>query len=122
MDINSVTLQLANRLSHYWSAILQCYPNAANDPKNFWLQKPLGLAVFCRLFPIIDDMTPLPKSESESAYLGVIRKKLKLPRENFWSRTGAARTMGSSYSARTEVVERIFPKIDKDTVIVKDQI
>src|SRR5207249_5384585 len=76
---------LAISLGHYWNAILDHYPNAAKDPKHFWVQKRLGAYVFHRIFPEVDSLATDPK---DKASYTLALKAAKIKDEAYWSRTG----------------------------------
>jgi DGQHR domain-containing protein len=100
---------IAKDLEHYWEAILECYPHAKTDPRHYWVQKLLGIAVFHKLFPYIDAAA---KDKSAVGYEDVIRNKAKLlPEESFWGKSGKARESGSSYLTREQIARRIWPRM-----------
>lgn len=97
---------LAEILHHYWEAILDYYPNAARDQKRFWVQKRLGAYVFHRIFPDIDSLALKPKTKASYA---VALKALKMKNESYWSQTGEARSLGTSYAAVATLTGEIWP-------------
>jgi len=96
---------LAVRIGQYWQAIMNHYPAATLNPRNYWVQKGLGIAVFTLLFPAVDKLTD---DKTADAYGRVLEAKAHMPLEEFWSRTGKARTMGSSYTARNDLAKQIW--------------
>lgn len=90
----------------YWQAIMSFYPNALAKPKDYWVQKGLGVAVFAMIFPEVDKFA---KTRDLSGYSAVLQSKAKMPPETFWGRNGQARTMGTSYAARTNLEKQIWP-------------
>ena len=93
---------LDSRLEQYWQAILDHYPGAKANPRQFWIQKGLGVPVFLRVFPLIDQRVPVRVSES---YRTTLERELTMPGAVFWGRNGRARKMKTSYTARDEVLK-----------------
>lgn len=96
---------LALNLMHYWEAIMDYYPNALAQPKDFWIQKRLGVTVFHRIFPKID---VLVQGEKSKANYAKVLKKAKMPSEHFWSKVGGAKGI-TSFSSVSALASEIWP-------------
>jgi len=97
---------LAVNIGQYWEAIMNYYPAAILNPKNYWVQKGLGVAVFTILFPAVDK---LANDKTAEGYAKVLAKRAQMPDDEFWSKTGKARAMGTSYTARNDLTKQIWP-------------
>lgn len=100
------TSQLAVHLTHYWEAVMSFYPGAQNNPKHYWVQKLLGMAVFNILFPRADLRI---KVKTPISYRKVLLAHAKMPGVRFWGNKGKARQLSTSYSSRDNLAERIWP-------------
>jgi DGQHR domain-containing protein len=97
---------LAIALAQYWSAVLSFYPQAVSNPKDYWVQKGLGVAVFTMMFPSVDK---LAAGKTTADYLAILQKKAKMPVAVFWGKGGQAQSMGTSYGSRKTLSGQIWP-------------
>lgn len=66
-------------LDAYWSAIGQIYPNAKDRPREYTLQKGVGVFVFHRIYPVVADQVRNAYQESlfkPDGYVTVMREAL----------------------------------------------
>jgi DGQHR domain-containing protein len=96
---------LAIAISHYWEAILDQYPSAQADPKHYWVQKRLGAYVFHRIFPMVDALAAKKTKEGYKAALASAVMKS----ESYWSKTGSARGLGTSFTAVSLLSNEMWP-------------
>lgn len=97
---------LAVNLMHYWEAIMDYYPNALANPRDYWVQRRLGMVVFNRIFPKVDALLG-GGSRLKADYTKAL-KKAKMPTEHYWSRGGDAKGV-TSYTAVSKLSSDIWP-------------
>jgi hypothetical protein len=98
--------ELAIRFEHYWEAILSCYPKARDNPKDYCIQKGVGLPAFTMAFPKVDGST---SDKSADGYRKVLKTKGSLPNSKYWGKKGSAYSIGTSFTNRKNVSARIWP-------------
>ena len=96
---------LAIALSHYWDAILDYYPTAKTDPKHYWVQKRLGAYAYHRIFPRVD---ALATSKTKAGYQAAL-SRAAMKDEQYWSKEGDARKVGTGYTAVTTLANELWP-------------